>query len=696
MIPDSFIQSLLERVDVADVVGRYVQLRKAGANLLGLCPFHGEKTPSFTVSPTKQFYHCFGCGAHGSAIRFLMEHVGASFPEAVRQLADSVGMRVPEEPRTPMTREARVESARRREAQSRHTQVLEAADVKYRRDLRTARGAIDYLKGRGLSGQIAARYGLGWAGSDRHGLASIFPDYDKPDFAALLVESGLVIQSEDGRRYDRFRERVMFPIRNARGHLVGFGGRVLGKGEPKYLNSPETPVFSKGSELYGLWEARQAIRNAGQVVVVEGYMDVVALAQMGVENAVATLGTATTTQHVQKLLRAADQIVFSFDGDAAGRRAAWRALQSCLPLLRDDIAIHFLFLPAEHDPDSYVREHGADAFREAMREAPSLSRFMLDEWARQHDLAQPEGRARCVHDAQPLMQAMPKIALRLQVQRELAGMVRLTPEELDTLLALEDEPSGPLVNAGRRTLAAAPAAELPGAPASGAGPAPASAPGAAPDMDVPPMHDDIGYVPEFSEPYDPPEAFYPDHPPGGQGAGGRRWQGERSGGKRWQGKGGGRFRGRDWDDEPRDPPGSRRPVPSLSQRLLQLLIVHPELIGGIDAEVETRLAAQREYGLVCDMIRVVRGCGAQHTGAILEAISGSELEEDLIHVAADTLLAEDLPDPDAELRDTLRSILLRALQAEQSALAAKVASDPAALEAYRRNAEEILRLRAAG
>jgi len=310
MIPDSFIQSLLERVDVADVVGRYVQLRKAGANLLGLCPFHNEKSPSFTVSPSKQFYHCFGCGAHGSAIRFLMEHTGANFPEAVRQLADSVGMVVPDEPRGPGGRAARVEREQRQAEMSRHSQVLETANAFYRRNLRTAVAAIEYLKARGVSGQIAARYGLGWAGPDRQGLAAAFPEYNDPEFAAFLVEAGIVIESDDGRRYDRFRQRVTFPIRNARGHLIGFGGRVIGQGEPKYLNSPETPVFSKGTELYGLWEARQAIRVAGLVVVVEGYMDVVALAQMGVDNAVATLGTATTPQHIQKLLRVTDQIVF--------------------------------------------------------------------------------------------------------------------------------------------------------------------------------------------------------------------------------------------------------------------------------------------------------------------------------------------------------------------------------------------------
>ncbi|HEX7747582.1 MAG TPA: DNA primase, partial [Bordetella sp.] len=268
MIPESFIQDLLARVDVVDVVGRYVQLRKGGANLLGLCPFHNEKSPSFTVSPTKQFYHCFGCGAHGTAISFLMEHTGASFPEAVRTLSGQVGMTVPEEPRSPRQQ---AETVRRKAEVSRHTQVLDQAQAYYLKQLRASPQAIAYLKQRGLTGEIAAHFGLGWSGTDRHGLSKVFEDYADP----ILVESGLVIDSEDGRRYDRFRERVMFPIRNAKGTLIGFGGRILGDGKPKYLNSPETPIFSKGQELYGLWEARQAIREAGMVIVVEGYMDVV-------------------------------------------------------------------------------------------------------------------------------------------------------------------------------------------------------------------------------------------------------------------------------------------------------------------------------------------------------------------------------------------------------------------------------------
>ena len=402
MIPESFVQDLLARIDVVDVVGRYVQLRKGGANLLGLCPFHNEKSPSFTVSPTKQFYHCFGCGAHGSAITFLIEHTGASFPEAVRTLASDAGMTVPEETRSPKQRAA---DKRRKDEVSRQQQILDMAQAHYVRELKGSQIAIRYLKQRGLSGEIAARFGLGWSGTDRRGLAAVFPQYDDP----LLTESGLVIEAEDGRRYDRFRERIMFPIRNLRGNLIGFGGRIIGKGEPKYLNSPETSLFSKGHELYGLWEGRSGMRSEGYALVVEGYMDVVGLAQHGLNNAVATLGTATTPFHIQKLLRASNKIVFSFDGDKAGRRAAWRALTTCLPLVRDDVSMRFLFLPADHDPDSYIREFGAEAFRACTLEAVPLSRFMLDELASRHAMHEAEGRAACVTRPSRCLPCCPKV-----------------------------------------------------------------------------------------------------------------------------------------------------------------------------------------------------------------------------------------------------------------------------------------------
>ncbi|MFM7000704.1 MAG: DNA primase, partial [Limnohabitans sp.] len=299
-IPQSFIQELLARVDVVEVVGRYVQLKKGGANFMGLCPFHGEKSPSFTVSPTKQFFHCFGCGKNGNAIGFLMEHAGMTFIEAVKDLAQNIGMQVPEDDASPQDR---ARAAEQRQKQATLTDVLEKAGEAYRKQLRNSPKAIEYFKSRGLSGEIAKQFGLGYAPEGWRSLASVFPDYQDP----LLPESGLVIvnqeDGEDEKRYDRFRDRVMFPIRNVKGECIGFGGRVLGEGTPKYLNSPETPVFSKGRELYGLFEARNALRDMGYALVTEGYMDVVALAQLGFPNAVATLGTACTTDHVQKLFR---------------------------------------------------------------------------------------------------------------------------------------------------------------------------------------------------------------------------------------------------------------------------------------------------------------------------------------------------------------------------------------------------------
>jgi DNA primase len=302
MIPQSFIQDLLNRVDIVDVVDRHVKLKRSGANYMACCPFHGEKTPSFTVSPTKQFYHCFGCGAHGTAISFVMEYSGAGFVDAVKELAQSAGMKVPEEVRSERSQ------LKAGKSEDLHGVLLQAAQF-YRTQLKDAPRAIDYLKNRGLSGEIAKRFGIGYAPDGWQGLGAVFADYN----ARTLASAGLVKQGDEGRRYDVFRDRIMFPIVDMRGNVIGFGGRVLDSSEPKYLNSPETPVFEKGRELYGLYQARRAIRDAGRVVVVEGYMDVVALAQAGVEYAVATLGTATTPLHVQKLLRQADEILYPVD-----------------------------------------------------------------------------------------------------------------------------------------------------------------------------------------------------------------------------------------------------------------------------------------------------------------------------------------------------------------------------------------------
>ncbi len=429
MIPQTFIQELLARADIVEVVGRAVQLKKAGANYLGLCPFHGEKSPSFTVSPAKQFYHCFGCGVHGSAIGFLMEQQGLSYVEAIENLAQSLGMDVPRE---------RADSPAQKAAPG-LLQVLEIASAFYRSRLRDAPEAIAYLKKRGLSGEIAKRFGIGYAPEAWRALEAAVADYEQEE----LVSAGLVIQgdTEDAnarkKRYDRFRDRVMFPIRNPRGQVIGFGGRVMGTGEPKYLNSPETPLFVKGRELYGLFEGRDAIRKANTVLVVEGYMDVVMLAQHGVENAVATLGTATTEQHIQKLMRLVDRVVFCFDGDKAGRKAAWRALETALVQLADAKRFDFLFLPAEHDPDSFVREYGQQGFEQALAEALPLSTVLVEGLTQRADTATPEGRAQLQAIAKPLMQSIPPVALRGQLLRQLAAIAQTETKEFERYCELD-------------------------------------------------------------------------------------------------------------------------------------------------------------------------------------------------------------------------------------------------------------------
>lgn len=436
MIPQSFIADLIARVDIVDVVGRYVQLKKGGVNYMGLCPFHNEKSPSFTVSPTKQFYHCFGCGAHGTAIGFLMEYSGLGFVEAIKDLAQSHGMVVPEDDQMPPLQRAEIQAK-----SLALSEAMTRANEYYRSQLKAAPEAIDYLQSRGLSGEVAAKFSIGYAPDGWDNLRQEFADYDNP----ALTEAGLVIdkEGEDGgnkkqhKRYDRFRDRIMFPIKNTKGQVIGFGGRVMGSGEPKYLNSPETPLFQKGYELYGLFEARQAIREAGYVLVTEGYMDVVALAQKGFPQAVATLGTACTSTHVQKLLRQTDQVIFSFDGDAAGRRAARRALDACMPLVNDSKTIKFLFLPAEHDPDSYIREFGAEGFLKTVQDAMPLSQFLLNLVSQDNDLTTLEGRARTQFEARSALQAMVPSSLRLQIVRGLAQLTQTTPMEIETMFELE-------------------------------------------------------------------------------------------------------------------------------------------------------------------------------------------------------------------------------------------------------------------
>lgn len=428
-IPQQFIQELLARTDVVAVVGRYVKLKKSGANYAGLCPFHSEKTASFTVSPNKQFYHCFGCGKSGNAIGFLMDYTGAGFVEAVSDLAAQQGLTVPDE--APLTAQQQQHQKQKRKKQASITDLLARAATAYQRWLREAPIAIDYLKRRGIDGQTARDFGLGWAPDDWQGLANVFADYDKP----LLEAAGLIIQQDEGqkRRYDRFRARIMFPIRDVKGQIIGFGGRALGDVQPKYLNSPETDVFHKGRELYHLFEARQAIREEGLALVVEGYMDVLALAQYGLGHAVASLGTALTADHLRLLLRFTDAVTFSFDGDAAGRAAAAKALAIALRLATDTRQFKFLFLPRQHDPDSFLREQGAQAFRQAAATAIPLSQFLLQTAAAGCDLDWPEGRARFAAQARPLWQQLPRGLLAGQLLTQIAAKIHIGPHELQAL-----------------------------------------------------------------------------------------------------------------------------------------------------------------------------------------------------------------------------------------------------------------------
>lgn len=428
MIPESFIQELLNRVDIVEVIDKAVPLKKAGANYSACCPFHNEKSPSFTVSPTKQFYHCFGCGAHGSALSFLMEYNGLSFVEAIHDLARQVGMIVPQEQRDP-NQPAPASKAVLLSLQ----ETLQQAANYYKAELKKSPRAIDYLKARGLSGQVAAKFQIGYAPAGWQNLQTVFPQYD----AEPLETAGLVVQNEQGRRYDRFRDRIIFPIHNQKGEVIGFGGRVINpEDSPKYYNSPETPVFQKGHELYGLFMARRAIRDAGRVLVVEGYMDVVALAQYGIEYAVAALGTATTPFHIAKLMRQTDEIVFSFDGDKAGRTAAWRAVMNALPAIKDGVKLRFLFLPAEHDPDSFVREFGKEAFEAEMDKAMPLSQYIIQHLSEHNPLASQEDKVQFLNDAEPILKQIQAPRYAMLLRKKVAEMTGLAGVEMQRMLKL--------------------------------------------------------------------------------------------------------------------------------------------------------------------------------------------------------------------------------------------------------------------
>ena len=631
-IPQSFIQELLARVDVVDVVGRYVQLKKSGANFMGLCPFHGEKSPSFSVSPSKQFFHCFGCGKNGNAIGFLMDHAGMGFREAVQDLAQQIGMQVPDDENTsPQDRER---AAAQRQKQATLTDVLEKAGDAWRRHLRESPRAVQYFKGRGVSGQVAKRYGLGYAPEGWRGLASVFPEYDSP----LLEESGLVIvNEEDGKRYDRFRDRVMFPIRNVKGECIGFGGRVLGDDKPKYLNSPETPVFHKGRELYGLYEARNAIREHGYALVTEGYMDVVALAQLGFPNAVATLGTACTPEHVHKLFRFTDVVVFSFDGDAAGRRAARKALDGALPYASDTRSVKFLFLPAEHDPDSFVRAYGPEAFARHVGDAVPLSRFLLEAAREGCDLGTAEGRAHMLSNARPLWAALPDGALKRQLLTELGELGQLPAPDLAQLWAQESPRSGSAAH--------------------------------------PPAHDGAPFGDEPPWGQEPPGMEY-GSPAGGEPA--RRW---RKGGE-WKG---GRWRRE--EQRPPQPPLPRRPLTGRADHAARLLLSHMEFLEELSHEDHALLCDQpAPHGALFVWLEgQLHEHGPQSWAVLREALAGHDCQAlaERVMTGSHAQTEGDETELRAELRGLLNRMLIEAIKLQQNALIAAASQDPAAIERYR-------------
>ena len=430
LIPQHFIDDLITRADIVEVLGRRIQLKKAGREFKACCPFHDEKTPSFTVSPSKGFYHCFGCGAHGTALGFLMEYDHMEFVEAVESLAGMMGIEVP--------REESQQPARRYDELF---ELMQKVEKHFQQELRKHQPAVDYLQARGIDGATAKRFGIGYAPAGWSHLLDHFGTSKEATERLLAV--GLIIRKDNGQHYDRFRERIMFPIRDSRGRCIGFGGRVMGQEEPKYLNSPETVLFHKGRELYGLYEARQAIRNIERLVVVEGYMDVAGLARHGIDFAAATLGTATTDEHLNRLFRLSDEVYFCFDGDRAGRAAAWRALETALPQIREGRQLRFVFLPEGQDPDSYVQNNGADGFEKAMDQGVALSDYLVEELASQVDMKSVDGRARLAELARPLVNKISAGVYKELLLGRLAESVGLAAPKLEAILAKDQSKPAP-------------------------------------------------------------------------------------------------------------------------------------------------------------------------------------------------------------------------------------------------------------
>ncbi|HGM5580052.1 TPA: DNA primase [Pseudomonas putida] len=537
LIPQSFIDDLLNRTDIVDVVSSRIQLKKTGKNHSACCPFHKEKTPSFTVSPDKQFYYCFGCGAGGNALGFIMDHDNLDFPQAVEELARAAGMEVPRE-------EGRRGQKPRQPTDSPLYPLLEAAAEFYRQALRnhpTRKAAVEYLKGRGLSGEIARDFGLGFAPP---GWDNLFKHLGADTLQQkVMIDAGLLIENaETGKRYDRFRDRVMFPIRDSRGRVIAFGGRVLGDDKPKYLNSPETPVFHKGQELYGLFEARKHNRNLDEIIVVEGYMDVIALAQQGLRNAVATLGTATSEEHLKRLFRVVPHVLFCFDGDQAGRKAAWRALEATLANLQDGRRARFLFLPEGEDPDTLVRAEGTDAFQARIHQhAQPLADYFFEQLSSEADPRSLEGKAHMATLAAPLIEKIPGANLRQLMRNRLKEITGLDVQQMEQLAQKTPAPSVPDYDPGY-------------------------------DYDAM-----ASYTPDFSE-------QHYDYAPAQQEQ--RPWTPNKGGGKKpWDGNGKpwdkNRKGGKGWQRD-EAPPRTPAPVEPPALAALRTLLHHPLLAGKVE------------------------------------------------------------------------------------------------------------------
>ena len=674
-IPASFIQELIARTDVVEVVGRHVTLKKGGANFMGLCPFHDERSPSFSVSPVKQFYHCFGCGASGDAIKFLTEYTGATFVEAVQDLAQQAGLVVPQDDVSPQERER---AAAQRQKQATLSDVLEKAGEAYRKHLRASPRAVQYFKGRGVSGVVAQRFGLGYAPEGWRSLASTFPQYDDP----LLVESGLVIAGEASedvpesqrKRYDRFRDRVMFPIRNVKGECIGFGGRVLGDEKPKYLNSPETPVFSKGRELYGLFEARNALREKGFALVTEGYMDVVALAQLGFANAVATLGTACTADHVQKLFRFTDTVVFSFDGDSAGRRAARKALEAALPFASDTRSVRFLFLPAEHDPDSFIRAEGQEAFARQIDEAVPLSRFMVDAAREDCDTSTAEGRARMANQARPLWMAMPQGVLRLQIQADIAAAVQIDVQQLVQMWSVPQR--------GDKRPADSQGAQGAQGPQGAQG-----WHGQPPSF--PPLDDDfmhMGAPPDYGDVAADHTARQPFMPRKRIGGGGGNGFGD---GGRWTKGPDGKWKKPEPLDRYAEPPsrGPRTPGITRADTAARLLLLHHDALDSLSHEDQELLSAlPPPHGPLFTWLEgQLHEHGPQPWAALREGLAGHPGEQTALRVMTGPQAEMDAEPRDlmGELRDVLNRMLVEQLKVQENAALAAIGTDPEAGDRWR-------------